>query len=913
MILEEFENGIERLLAKTNLWEQADGDATFIITNIASVIDLDDRVLLLQRLLLTQVDLDENERIPAESYQALLNSIGIIVDNRDELDDTQALDELIRTFNSTPGIKDASLFYSGKSPSELLTVIQEGIAFATRVGKVTERVASIIGLRSDASERREFFRYLETIFDAPGNKDDGYLNSIETSIIEKIRATKHTPEEGKVLQLLEDQITFLRSNTDLFAKLTEPSAIAYHINDLLRPENRLDTIARLIEMQIEQPETNIFMHSDDDGTQKDQTQTLINALANLVTHRDELSADEKKRLKQVLAKCNIIEHIRSTHAAVIASLSQTLDESVPFTTRYNKLEPQVESIIVTTGTDDASVYRRKRFFDSCGQLLDSLASIELISPVDMRTHLTNVETHIIEPLSATPLSESEQKVLLKLKEMSLELQAKNNTFRSRLRLAQLSKESLYNYAQALSEIFYKKATGITFQDDDYALFVEEISYLVNNRELLLASESSFVETLIRNAEISADFIAQKETLTSLREELNTDHPFGERVAYAVGEVQELLINTEKTTIENPYLVDDQNYFFKRFLGKLYNIQNVGKTILDAPGMKTEEQFMRLESQVLMALGGSDRLSDEVRERIDELLVALREKKEQLLADQKTFQYHFDLAAEQEANTTAYISALKDIIYNQRQGKIVFDFGDDEELLEAIVALVDERDALDKSDIELLRTTMNYAIYSSVYEDRTLRNKLIIKNDELNEPIPLSTRVSNYIEEIENPESKLIFLDSNDPERTKFFAKLVRLRTAPELEQAEDLESVRSLLQDIQTRIIDVLMPTASSNEKQALKSITRFIESSTTQARTARYQLGIVNRGVANLSEYAQEIDRIMRGRDVTIKYGEGDDALMVAALSHVVNYRSLLSDDELTPSSKSNKYHYSSWHIQDL
>lgn len=899
--LTSLEARLNELREGSNLAEQST-DPAYIIENVSSIDSVLNRISPNLQGIIDRHKRGEVLLQPAD-FQAFMNVVGECADNRDELVNLTPLTALVLNMLSIPAIRDANLFYTSSVDqeivylSELSEIIQTSLPFEWLLEKAIRRKEKVVTLSPQDAQRVTYMKSLEKLMSAPGTKDDSALQRIEKEILESFEqfagSEFSTPQEAALFTGMRDWIENLRSNKDILERYSNLSDAIPELGNVPNANDRSQAIEELFSAQLLEQDKDIV---------RSRWEQLLEVVDDLVKNRQLLSENGESLLRRALSKAEIVQNLPAEALSTVALLRERLKAELSFENRLVYLREMIGAVrALNTETEDIrEVELRRSFFKSLNELLGAPSD----EPDAKRNEvLTEIEESFVEPLLAAPHSEQEGGVLKGVQANISALRSENNTFKSKLKLAYL-RNSLEQFIDSVASLYYGRGSSVVFEADDYGIMVGLIRYMVKSRELLVdtttasgnervnAAQIDKIDTLIRAAQGSTSFGSFVNDLAQLRIELKEPHSFESRVLFASEEAQRFL-----SSGTDPYKLEEQNPYFRRFIERL-------EKIMDGSGLKQDQHFDVLENEVYVPLGSSGLLSEADSQRIGEMLAVLRSERDTLKALQETFQYHFDLLQKSKSEISTYITGLKDILFNEQSGEIVFSqdgaIPDDEEFLAAMQEITDMRDALDPSDIETFKIVISFAKTNPMYKsNRSMLAQLTQMEQDLNTSVPLETRVTNYIKEL-NAEDEyeeiygtrlLIFRGEDDDLRRTFFKKLSRLTNAPQEEQT------LPVLDRIKTEILEVLVAAGAmrnESERAILSKLERFVATATEGTRTVTYQVARANLDNEGIHGYAKAIAAIMQARNVSLEYQEGDVDLIIAAWNRITNARSLLSADQL-------------------
>jgi hypothetical protein len=419
----------------------------------------------------------------------------------------------------------------------------------------------------------------------------------------------------------------------------------------------------------------------------------------------------------------------------------------------------------------------------------------------------------------------------------------------------------------------QKGNQLTFTAADDTKIIGALTYVVASRELLNADQIKSILQVINQIIWLATFDAQKATLQSLITDLQTPHLFSDCVSYLSQELRSMMVNKTVATSAR----------MNRYIAKL-------GIILKATGPSVSSDFDLLQNTVtqLQTLA----LPDAQKTTVAAILAQIVANRDTILAAQKTFIYNFNQAQLLQDNLTNYIAALLSIITGVRQNTIAMQPADYTTFINALLIVSDQQDTLSASDIEALKTVVNYAYYSPGFAaSQQYQSQLLGINTVLNTPVLFTTRVTQYADAL----SKIVLLDPSAVARQRFFSKIQTVQNLSGSNNISDVENFAA-------KILTPLQATPlSAAEKAIVATLASFVDNIRQQASTLAYNIKLIADAItANSTTNAiNPVDIMINGlNDIiikrnagTIKFNGDDYQQIVSLINDLVSNRELFDD----------------------
>ncbi len=694
---------------------------------------------------------------------------------------------------------------------------------------------------------------LGIILNATGAMTPALFNSLQTNVITPLLALITNNPNTIVTAGMAQQIQTISNNiqSNQAAIIAQQATFAYQYS--------------LAQLQVTNPSTYVSMLQGIISGQRQGTitfasgdaQTFLTALANVVKTRDNLSTNDLNTLSTTINFALYSDIYSNTVAQnTLQQLLTTAANPIPFADRVTKYSGQVKAMLKLQPINP----ERIAFF-TC---LDALPN----APGNQSTTTLNaLQTNIITPLASSPLSSTEKTTIAALQKFYTTAQANIRSASYQMN-ALLGLDDINQYIDGLQDMITRQGSFFIFTPDDYATFASQVAYIVNSRELLDSNGLTKTQTLVTTTLANANFTDQSTTLAQLVPLITQPSYFNDRVTWMATEVQMLVSRDPVST--DPMLV--------RFFTKL-------NLLLTASQVNTsDQQFNILQSQVLTPLGSLTRLSPDQQNQLQSLSAQFLALKSQVLLNQTTFQYQFDLSQAQIANTDTYLGMLTNILVQQYNGSLTFSGNDAQTLLGALQALVNNRDILSTKQIATTNTLFTYCLASPVYQDKSSQATLTQLLQQLATPIPLMQLVPKYVAKVPS----IIFLPSTDQARVMFFKQLNNMT------QSSD-QVPPTLATQITTGLLTPLnSANPSTSEQNILKNMESFVANANQKAQSVSYLLQMADDGNLDLSAYATTVASIMQQKDAPLVFSANDETTAVGAFAYICACRELLSSEQL-------------------
>ncbi len=803
----------------------------------------------------------------ADDFKTFMTHITYIVQSRELLEPAvvQSLVNLLKLVQLTPEFAP----FASELPT-LLTDATSAHTFADRISYAKEELALIIKRKSTATTPAQPDYYynrlvakLQLLNTAPGLKSATLFTDLEANVLNPLMSLSADPAQLAVLQALRTSL--LGSKAQI---IEAQKTFAYHFAAAVEQKANISMYISMLRNIIENERNGQITFSTTTtgaSNQKTDAQLFLDALAEVVTQRDSLSASD---ISLLLTTLNYALYSKVYAAAELkkqlSELYKTASQPTPFADRAKLYATQAEAILPLLPTDPIRV----AFIKNLSTLLDA--------PGDKSPDvLALLQTTIITPFTQGPLNDEEQAVFSALKTEVELTQSQNSSFKAQIKLLQNSTENLKDYIEGLLKMLQGKGVKTQFEANDFELFMAQIEYAVDSRELLDAAAVQTLVNLIKLTQLTPEFEPLASELTTLLTEATSAHTFADRIAYAKEEVA-LIIKRKNTTTSST----QPDYYYTRLVAKLQLLNT-------APGIKSDLLFTDLEANVLNPLLS---LSTDPAQLavLQTLRAALLSSKAQIIEAQKTFGYHFAAAIEQKSNISMYISLLKSIIENERNGQITFGTTtagannqktDAQIFIEALAEVVTQRDTLSASDITLLLTTINYALYSKVYAADELKKQLGALYETASKPTPFADRAQLYATQA----AAALSLLPTDPIRITFIKNLSTLLDAP----GDKSPDILALLQT--TIITPFTDSPLSADEKPILDALKTLVTSMQNSTRTATYHMNVFA-SQPDFAAYINGLQSLLTGKGTRFTFTTDDYKTFVEHLRTITFSRELLS-----------------------
>lgn len=870
-------------------------DPQYILDHLTDLPAVIGRVRTLQSLLEDRQQNRDNDPggtlFTSAQITQLMTRFKELVDERHSLTQAgiQELKSLLRSAKITPGFTGDTheLVTLQNRLSELLALVDKPLEFAEILPKLINRVASIYTLTpesSDFANRQAFFANLAGLLDAPGVATTPELQSALDSIIAPLRERPTYAEHGEdmILNRVEQGIKQLLANNDTIKTAImssqDPSYIVNNLDQLGEYDTRITRVLSLFDMI--RTESNMSLSTA-------QANIVMEQLTAMVFVRGQMTDDTIKRLRLALQTARVVPGIGGNNMLEeqITQLRATLNEPVPFKDLLDTALEKVGAVVLKQPSDQ----ERKDFMALMTRMLAS---------EDTKTNeqLTTILTQIIEAFEGVMLvnendPSNDAGKIAQLRASAEMLLAGNKTFASQLQIARTTKQTLYEYAQALNRMLLEKDTQVTFTQQDLETFIQEILYIVGSRELLTTEQisgttasgdgtqaqqdvSQFgIQTFIRTAQLNASF-ANFADLEDAFADISLPHDFRDRIEFMTKETAQLINRMPSA----------EDYFLKRLLNKI-------DLLPDAPGLRTNESFTQLEHNILIPLAGLSILSDADKTRIQTIRKTLLAAKEATLAEQRKFSHHFALAQEKKDDTTMYLNMLRSLILMQRQQEITEITKEDVVAYTALLQkLFNDRDALTQEQITILGEILNYNAGSRMYdaysEQKAVVTQLYNAINDPNQVITLEERITKYAQELAANKDLPILPSDDKLVRMPFFDKLARLRDPNVPGQLTP-----ALAEILREKIIPPLRNSKTDDrEEEVLAGLDEMLAEHTTASGNVAYQLKYANDSHLLLVDYAKAVTDVIGQKNKTLTFDAADDERALTALQYIVDNRELLN-----------------------
>jgi|GEM_PF-6191881 len=782
---------------------------------------------------------------------------------------------LIKDINAEPVITPAQK----NTLPPLIATLTNALDYQALVALYATAIQSILGsttplqepLTSNDARRILFFKKLQKITSLPSAETSkpGFLLALQNLVNGVPSAIVYTADEQKIIA----QLRAMSSNETILASSQDPDTLLKTIPTIFDKNSQVDALVSFISKRHQARMNPATMPI---ALTAQQASLTLDLVAFLIDNRDELNSASQKNCMLILQLAKASPDItmartaQGTNTRTIQQLMDTLSQPIPLSERITKLQNRVPGIVLTPSTDPL----RQLFFSSLVTLKDSLQGI---TPDLIKT----VQDSILNPFFALNIPANETTILTDLQAALTAIQNQNISCKAQIKLLQDTQESMKNYIEGLLVMLQGKGVTTQFAPDDFDLFLAQLEYAVDSRELIDEKDIPTLINVIKLAQLTPEFAPHSQDLNALLTEATTEHTFADRITYAKQELGIVIKRRSSTT--SPQTTPD--YYYKRLVEKL-------SRLMAAPGIKTEALFNDLEANILNPLLSltTDSAQLSVLQTIRSTIVST---KAQIIESQKTFAYHFQAAIAQKTNTSMYISMLKNIIENERNGLISFDNTingtthpktDAQIFTAALAEMIDLRDTLSAADITLLQTTINYAIYSKAYTDAELKKQLAALYDVASKPTPFVDRVQRMATQA----TAILSLMPTDPLRITFMKNLKTLLDAPGEKTPESL----ILLQNA------VLTPFSKNllqaDEQVIITQLTTLAANQQETTRTAKAQIKLLQDNQESMKGYIESLLSMLQGKGVTTQFAADDFDLFLAQLAYAVDSRELIDEKDL-------------------
>jgi len=801
-----------------------------------------------------------NLQFTSADFEIFMAHLRYIVNNRELLQVGATMSLLVTSADSL--LRAAQLVPElAKSKDEIAQLIIELASphtFADRIAYIKTEVLTISNLIKGNNQISLDYWYdriiskLSTITTAPGTKNEDLFNDIEISIINPMLAIINDAPRDQSLQDIRVKLTQNKA-----AILKAQTTFQYHFDAAQEQKNNLSAYASLLKDIMSNQRKGIITFSDttNDG------QTFIDALTDILNKRDLLSANDLSLITDTI-NFAVFSSIYSANQSQITTLQKLLtlaNTPILLGDRVTNYSKNTTAILPLASSDPVRI----SFFSGLRSLLNAPGT-------KTAAIITTLQNSILTPLAASPLSADETTVVNNLKAFLINAQTQVQS--ANYQMQQLQGSDWATYIAGLQALLTQKGISLQFTSADFDLFMTHLRYIVNNRELLQVGNTvsllvTSADSLLRAAQLVPELSKSKDEIAQLIIELASPHTFADRIMYIKTEV---LMVSQLLQANNQVSLD---YWYDRIISKLSNITN-------APGTKTEALFNDIEISIINPM--LTVITDPVRDQsLQDIRTKLTQGKAAILKAQTTFQYHFDAAQEQKNNLSTYVSLLKDIMSNERKGIITFntDSNDGQTFIDTLTNVLNKRDLLSNNDLSLIRDTINFALFSSVYTNNqaqiaALQQLLTYTNT----PIPFADRVTNYSKDT----NAILPLQSTDQTRINFFTGLRSLLNAPGAKTAAIITTLQN----------NVITPLASSplaaDETTIVNNLKTFLVNAQTQVQSANYQMQQLQG--SDWATYIAGLQSMLTQKGISLDFSTADFDTFMAHLRYIVNNRELLT-----------------------
>ncbi len=793
-----------------------------------------------------------------QDFNLYLEQLRYIVNNRELLQSgsntsllTRSADTLLRTAQLAPELADQKA-----EIGQLIIELNTPHTFTDRIAYTKSEIVKLLQMNQASSQTSLEYWFdriitkLSSITNAPGIKTEDLFNDIEISIINPLLRLIKDDGRRQTIQNIRSTLA-----TNKATIIEAQKTFQYHYEAAQEQKQNTSVYITLLRDIIgdERKGTITF----DTAKIPSDAETFVKALSDIVEQRDGFTDNDNKVVATAINYALFSNTFANnpTLKTTLQTLLTTINTPISFADRITNYSAKTRAILaLTPATQD-----RITFFKNLQSLIDAPG-------IRTAESIAQLTTAIITPCTASPLSEDEQVIIKNLENF---ITAAQNNIRSvAYQITTLqSEEDLAAYITGLQDVLSRKGTYFTFAKDDYKLFVDELKYIVNSRELLNGSSLIAAQELVSNTLLSAEFAEFNNELTLLSQQIKLPFYFNDRITWMTTEIQKIASRTPSAN----------DAMLKRFIIKL-------GYLIEAPQQNTTDtQFNNLETRVIAPLARLA-LNDEQKKTIESIRANIRTAKAQILLSQTTFKYYFDLAQTQKDNLDTYITILRDAMIRQRDGSVNFSGTDSANLLSALTTLVNNRDELTSAQNTLLKTLLNYCIYSTVYKGTADAARLDNLYQQISKPVALTTMIQKYSTTLES----ILFLPSTNPKRILFFNQLSNISNSTEV-------LTPTLANQLNTTIINRLADTPLSFTEQAvIKKLQDFTSATERNAQSVSFLLQVADDSNTDLFNYAQAVTAIIQQKGISLTFSADDDLKIIAALTYIVASRELLTAPQI-------------------
>jgi len=880
--------------------------------------------------------------LTSAQYQAIVNVLYLITINRDELS-TTGMQNLLTTlqlaatntgFNGLNTSANISLTTSNKSQptapqvvaslmpstpasiSSITALANTPFSASAQITKLLSTIATIKTLPSSDVSRQAYFQYLANIINSPIAMQPADINSLLNNIVVPLQQTPTSQNESTTLGNLASLCTnyYSSSAAQTILSNTQDPVDMLALLKVMAPgvlQGTRDVQINALQGLLSAQRNATSGQAAAVDLTPSQYQDILNLLYLIVINRDELSSSGSKVLIQALQLASANSSLSnlstaSTSTTAIPSVPPSVDDIIaallpntPATTsslmlmastpltfgaQVAKVGAATANIILQPSTSIA----RQAYFQYLSQLPRTTLTVQ-------STDLITLNSSVVTPLSQTVLAPNEQAVVANLQQFVA--QAKSAAYQLGL-MPQISDWA--TYISTLQGMLANQGISTIFANDDYTTFMNCLTTLLNNREILQAnslapvsapanattisttnaSQSVLMQqfmTLLNTASQTAAFAPFQNTLTTMIATAPTDHIFAERISCMQSEVS-ALATTQQANSSDPSIP----VIYNRLITKL-------GIILNATGAMTTTLFNALQISVITPLlalitnNPNTILTAGLAKQVQAISNNIQANQATIIAQQSTFAYQYSLAQLQLTNPSTYVSMLQGIISGARQGTITFASGDAQTFLNALTSVVNSRDNLSTNDLGNLATAINFALYADIYSNAAAQNTLQQLLSTATTPVPFADRVTKYSGQVKS----MLKLQSTDPQRVAFFTCLSALPNSPGTQSATSLNALQNNI------IAPLAASPISTSEKATLKALQSFYTTAQANIRSASYQLNALL-SVNDMIPYIAGLQDMITRQGSFFNFTPADYETFANQVVYVVNSRELLDGSGL-------------------
>jgi len=695
---------------------------------------------------------------------------------------------------------------------------------------------------------------LGVIINAPGIATSAQFDTLDAAVISPLLKLLSDPAQLAAVQTIRSTINSSRDTI-----LQQQATFAYQFNAALSQKSNMSMYISMLKDIISNQRlgTLTFDESASGSNGKPHTpdsQTYLDTLTDICSnYLDSLSSNDVAALSTALNYALFSDLYKKSPSATskIQALATMIAAPIPFTTRVANYASKISSIIPGLQSEDPN---RVAFFNTLQALLTAPGTI-----TDDALNILN--TQIITVLNASPLNTSEQSVLSSLQTFYNATQTSIKTANYQFGVVDAYSD-MNQFISGLTDMLARKGTYFTFSADDATTFLNEVSYVVNSREVLDTNGLNAAQQLVASTLLVPEFAASAAAINTLATQLSQPFYFNDRVAWMINEAAALVKNQVPST----------NVKLGRLIQKLALLPN-------APQQNTTlQQFNDVQSKVIAPLTKLTLSADQLS-AIQALTAQLQTAKAQVAANQGTFAYNFANAQTLKPNMDAYIAAFSAMMVQQSKGTLAFSGTDNATLLNELTSLINNRDTLTSAQMAAMKSLLTLCAASAVFKSAQDQSTIAGLVTTIVTPIPLTKLVDKYSTLVKS----VIFLDATDPSRVQFFAALGNLAKSTDPVTAD-------LLDKINTNLVQPLQNlNLGFSEQTSFKALQSFVASATQMQQSPGYLLQLADDMNLSLSDYAKVVCSIMSQKGTTLTFNATDDTNALSALAYIDSSRELL------------------------